>query len=237
MSQVKDLADGSAARHPLAGLPRAWAFPGLPGYREGSGIATYYAFDLAGQPPVAECEDLAWLEDEPAKPEWNIAEDDDAVRPLTADGLDEIAAGLDVPPSLRLLASRPDLQRRIRSATACHLDLGDFAPATSRGGHLVHVLSDQQWCLHWLVYADAAGNEAVVTSPEPVGFDLPGDWPPLPDVIPVDGDGIDLRVCADSFAEFIYRFWAENEIFFASSEGGLLAPEAASYAADLRPYP
>ena len=29
--------------------------------------------------------------------------------------------------SLRLLAARPDLQRRIRSATGCYLDLGDFA--------------------------------------------------------------------------------------------------------------
>lgn len=210
-------------------------FPGLPGYRAGSGLATYYAFDLDGQPPVTAREDLAWLEDEPAKLEWSIAERADAVRPLTADGLDEIAAGAAVPPSLRLLAGRPELQRRIRSATACYLDLGDFAPATSSGGRLIHVLSDQQWCLHWLVYADAAGNEAVLTSPMPVGFDLPGDWPPLPDVIPVDGDGAGLRVCADSFAEFIYRFWAENEIFFAGSEGELLAPEATSYAAGLRP--
>lgn len=233
MSQVKDLADGSAARHPLAGLPREWAFPGLPGYREGSGIATYYAFDLDDQPPVAPRDDLAWLEGQSTEQEWNIAEGGDTVRPLTADGLDEIAASLAVPSSLRLLASRPDLQRRIRSATACYLDLGDFAPAASSGGRFVHVLSDQQWCLHWLVYVDAAGNEAVVTSPEPVGFDLPGDWPPLPDVIPVDGDRLGLRACADSFTEFIYRFWAENEIFFAGSEGELLAPEAASYAASL----
>jgi hypothetical protein len=64
------------------------------------------------------------------------------------------------------------------SATACYLDLGDFrAPTTANGGYLIHLLSDQQWCRHWLLYLDAAGHEAVVTSTEPIGFDLPTTGP------------------------------------------------------------
>jgi len=31
---------------------------------------------------------------------------------------------------------------------------------------------------------------------------------------------VNLEVCADSFAEFLYRFWIENEIWYALHEGG-----------------
>jgi hypothetical protein len=153
---------------------------------------------------------------------------------LTSADLDAVAGELAVPSSLRRPAGRRDLQRRIRSATACCLDLGDFAAQTPvEGSYLIHVLSDQQWCRHWMVYLDAAGNEAVVSSAEPIGFHLPDDWPALPRVIPIGSAAIDLDVCADSFAEFLYRFWIENEIFFALQDNQPLTPTAGSYAARL----
>jgi hypothetical protein len=184
-------------------------------------------------------DDLGWLEEEAAKPEWSIVgEDNQPVCALTPAGLEAVAGSLPVTPALRLLAARGDLQRRIRSATACYLDLGDFAAATSvEGGYLIHVLSDQQWCRHWMVYLDAAGHEAVVTSTDPIGFDLPADWPPPPRAIPLGNGAIELDVCADSFAEFAYRFWIENEIFFAHHENRPLAAAAASYAALLPAKP
>ncbi len=178
-------------------------------------------------------EDLNWLEGEAEKAKWSVADEGAApVRPLTAAGLEAVAAGLPVPPSLRLLAERPELQRRIRSATACYLDLGDFAVATTaEDGYLIHVLSDQQWVLHWLLYFDARGGEAVLTSREPIGFDLPASWPAPPCVIPVGSGAIELEVCADSFAEFLYRFWIENEIYFAHRQSRALSPAAVAYAA------
>jgi hypothetical protein len=106
-----------------------------------------------------------------------------------------------VPASLRLLAQRRDLQRRIRSATACYLDLGDFqAPTTANGGY------------------------------------LPDDWPPLPQPLPTDGSVVNLDVCADSFAEFLCRFWIENEIWYALHEGRTPAQKAASYRPDPRHF-
>jgi hypothetical protein len=83
----------------------------------------------------------------------------------------------------------------------------------------VHLLSDQQWCLHWLVYVDANGSESVVTTAEPLGFKLGlDDWEkPIPPVVPLDGS-YDLRVCADSVNEFLYRFWIENELFYAGGK-------------------
>ena len=103
-------------------------------------------------------------------------------------------------------AARPELQRRARSVTACCLDLGDFpAPTSASDDNLLHVLSDQQWGLHWLPYIDRAGNEAMVVSSDPIGFVLDEDWEePPPAVVPVDGT-YDLDVCADSFAELGQR--------------------------------
>jgi len=226
---------GDAAGHPLARVPRAWWFPGLPGYRPDGERETYVRHGLDEQPGVPVREDLGWLEDEAEKAEWGIAGGDTPPeRALTPGGLEAVAAGLPVPPSLRLLAERPELQRRIRSATACYLDLGHFAAATDiDDGRLIHVLSDQQWVRRWLLYLDEAGGEAVLTSAEPVGFDLPADWPSPPSVLPVASGQADLEVCADSLAEFLYRFWIENEIYFAVGEGRALSPAAARYAAGL----
>jgi hypothetical protein len=86
--------------------------------------------------------------------------------------------------------------------------------AAGGGGYLIQALSDQQWCLHWLLCLDAARNEALLTSTEPIGINLPGDEK-APRVIPLDGEAMGLDVCADTFAEFLYRFWIENEIVFS----------------------
>jgi hypothetical protein len=99
------------------------------------------------------------------------------------------------------------LHERVRSCTACYLELGQFAvPAPA--GTLVHFLSDQQWVLHWLLYVGDDGSEAVVATPVPYGFE--GEAPPT---LAVGGDA-DTVVCAESFNEFLYRFWIENEIWF-----------------------
>jgi len=124
LARMSDLAVSGGPAHPLAALPRVWWFSWLPGYRPGA-RATYAGYELDDQPPTPADEGLRWLENEAGKPEWSIA-DGDPVRALTSAGLEAVASGLPVPASLRLLAARGDLQRRIRSATACYLDLGDL---------------------------------------------------------------------------------------------------------------
>jgi hypothetical protein len=220
--------------HPTAALPRAWWFPNLRGYRsEANG--TYARFPLDEQPRVAVSDDLSWLEDRP-RTDLGIDTGDEGqqVRPLTTADLDALAGHLPLPASLRLFAARPDLQPRVPSVTACYLDLGDLlVPTTVDGGHLLHVLSDQQWVCHWLLYTDADRNEAVVVSGEPIGFRLDKEWEdPPPEVIPMDGS-YDLEVAADSFVEFLYRFWIENELWLALEHGGPLSPALADYASQL----
>ncbi|MCA1706735.1 MAG: hypothetical protein LC808_27115 [Actinobacteria bacterium] len=190
--------------------------------------ASYLRFDLDAQPRVEGLRDhLAWLEREPEKLEWSIehSEGGPPVRPLDLVELEAVAGDRRLPASFALFAERRDLQRRVRSATGCFLDLGAFAPRTSAGGcsfslgpAVVSSLVD--------LYIGAQGGEAVLTSTAPIGFDLPSDWGDeygevaVPDVIPLDGS-FDVELCADSFAEFLYRYWVEDELYFGLAEGHL----------------
>lgn len=224
--------------HPIDLLPREWVFPEFRGLRteHRSGCSgTYCRSELDRQPAIPHDPDLAWLLNEPSW-EWHIGMQDDgpAQQPITPTTLDALPGRPDrYPLSLRTFADQPELQTRIRSATGCYLALGDFAARTDAGGRLVHFLSDQQWVFHWLLYVDDSGPEAVLGSPEPIGFDLaPMEMPGLPDPLPMDGR-IELVVCADSFAEFLYRYWVENEIWYAGKEQLRLPEVLARYAAQM----
>jgi hypothetical protein len=93
------------------------------------------------------------------------------------------------------------------------------------GGSLVHFLSDQQWCLHWLLYAGADGGEAVVATYPPYGHEADGyRGDPVHgsmDLEVFDPAASPAVVCTESFSEFLYRYWIENEIWFRAAEGPL----------------
>ena len=109
-----------------------------------------------------------------------------------------------------------EARSRIRSATACYADLGEFAVPVLGGGWLIHFLSDQQWALHWLLYLGRAGSEAVVVTDAPLGFAADRDPPgAMHEFDPASGAAC---VCAESFSEFLFRFWIENEIWFALAD-------------------
>jgi hypothetical protein len=97
-------------------------------------------------------------------------------------------------------------------------------------------LSDQQWVRHWLIYIDSDENEGIVTTDQPIGFDLSGD-PDWPDERPPERVELEasprLDFCAGNFAEFLYRFWVENELFFALTGERPLAGAIKDYAEDL----
>jgi len=210
----------------FADLPRGWWFARLPGYRVEDGpSSTYNRFDLDAQPAVLDRlrRGWGWLANRRPAALWAITQDDDGEdrHVLASARLDEVVGHHPVDPALRSFVERPELQRLIRSCTGCHLDLGDFAvPIAGAPGVLCHVLSDQQWARHWLVWcADGQDRGTVLTSTLPYGFDT-GDW--YPDEVPGRIDalaGSDLEVCADSFEEFCFRFWIENELHFASHDG------------------
>ncbi len=196
---------------PLGSLPRQWWSVDLPGYRpHPEEYATYSAFAYEELPPVPHelDDDLRWL---CAHPPVAGGLGGEPVRPATAEQLQRLVGGrsIPLPSSFRTFIGSPQPRRRVRSCTDCYLDLAEFVVPVAGGGWLVHFLSDSQWVLHWLLYVDA-DREAVVVTDAPVGFEVEDETIRFFD--PGSDDG---AVCARSFSEFVYRWWIENELWFA----------------------
>jgi hypothetical protein len=201
----------------LGALRRRWVFPGLGDARPGR-RATYTWFDLDRQPPAtADARSaIEVLLEHP--PRADGLDDDDAVRRADGEGLDAILAGDAVgplPPSFERFIREREPRRRIRSVTACFLDLGEHAVHVDEGpGHLIHFLSDQQWVVHWLVFVPHdSGPSPVLASTSGYGLPSYSDAPPEFRVKANHWEDEDARtvVCADSIDEFLIRFFLENE--------------------------
>jgi hypothetical protein len=229
----------------LPNLARSWPMIELPGYRDHKlEYSTYSHFEFSNLPPIAQQLDagLEWLRTrQPVDDSLgdSRAGDPTPARKATSEELDAmlVARPQALPTSFETFIREQDYRSRIRSATACYLDLADFAIASRDGGLLVHFMSDQQWVLHWLLYVGQGNSEAVVVTDVPFGFEADGESPRrFPrDFDPASGD---VAVCAESFSEFLYRFWIENEIWFrltaANGDVSALTPKQARYAEHYR---
>jgi hypothetical protein len=210
--RAQDLARRAANYHdpvrPLTELPREWWGIELPGYREHpTGYATYSSVAFDELPPVGRQldDELRWLLQEPAVAHSLAEADRAAAKPATPAQLELVLAGWEaaLPRSFTAFVGSDEPRARIRSCTACYLDLADFAVPVVGGGLLIHFLSDSQWVLHWLLYCGPDGSEAVVVTERPLGFELgdDGEEETVRFFEPAAGDA---AVCADSFSEFLY---------------------------------
>ena len=196
----------------LADLPRVWAGTHLPGYHDWGDVfafpPTYADFPLEWLPPIErELDDeLRWLLQEP--PVTGSLEGS-----ATRAELHELLAGEDValPASFVNFFASDEPRARIRSATDCYLRLPDSI-ARFGAGRLINFLADSQACAFWLLYTGPDG-EAVVVTGSPPGFEF-SDEEAERQQRDSGSLAVDASVCADSFSEFLYRLWIENEIFF-----------------------
>jgi hypothetical protein len=88
-------------------------------------------------------------------------------------------------------------------------------------GYLVHFLSDSQSCAHWYIHISRSGSSAVLESEDYYGLTAEhSNWieNPACRLEKIDLTVQDFFWCAPSFSEFLYRFWIENEIWFAGYE-------------------
>jgi len=209
--------------NPLASLKTGWWSFALPGYRDHPKPATYSLFSYEGLPPVEVPSDVNWhwLESQPPHERWSLAANGypDGSKPDLSQLHRLIAqAGFRLPLHFTTFMDSPSLHARIRSCTACLLELSDFLVPTSAppAGLMIQFLVDQQGCLRWYLFADALGNHCVLASPEVYGLAYHPDQAPIGEL---DLFHEDIWVCAQSFGQFIYRFWLENEIWFGLAEG------------------
>ncbi|TCC42987.1 hypothetical protein [Kribbella sindirgiensis] len=192
----------------LTQLPHRWVTIQVPGTYSERSFATYVGYDE--RPPApADVGDFKWLRNAPRHPEDHLADaSDDAVRDLSAQTVAELLGDDATIPDDFARFLDEGLRDRLRSATDSYFDLGDFIVAVE-GGRLLHLISDSQWVYHWLLYLGDEGTSVVVGTMSPAGFTPDPDDPPL--------DSTEYVVVADSFAEFTWRWWMDNEIFYHSA--------------------
>jgi hypothetical protein len=133
---------------------------------------------------------------------------------------------LSLPPEFIKLMRSEELQSQIPSCTACYFDLSAEiipCPLSNDEGYLIRFMNDQQNVLLWYLYIRPDGGHCVVVSPIP--FDNAEARGQLNDYVILNN----TFFCAESFEEFVYRFWLENEIWFAMEDETTLTPNQQAY--------
>jgi hypothetical protein len=217
----------------LTPFRRGWYSFDLGQYRPCDG--TYCLSPYEDLPPLpAPDESLAWLGPLDARTDQQMQVHRD--RQVASGKLDQIVAsaqrlGLTLPPSFLRLMESPELQERIPSCTACYFSLSDdiISCPGSEQGYIVRFLNDQQEVLLWYLYLTPAGGQRVLVTPyslEEIAQrgPLSEEWR--------QAILANTFACAPTFAEFIYRFWLENVIWFKlNDQAAALTPEELAYVA------
>ncbi|MFG1907654.1 hypothetical protein [Kribbella sp. NPDC048928] len=210
----------------LSQLRRAWVTIQVPGTTSERIPATYVEYPSDGLPPVpADIASLDWLRQATRHPEDYLARAAEAASgDLSAKTVaDLLGAGTSLPDDFtQFLAD--GLRDRLRSATDSYFDLGDSTVAVD-GGRLLHLISDSQWTYHWLLYLGDDGSSAVVGSGFPAGFSLEPE-----EAAGYREEDREYVVVADSFSEFVWRWWMDNDVFYRTEvEHIALTPSQQTY--------
>ncbi len=131
-------------------------------------------------------------------------------------------------PFLRFIGDA-GLQSKVPTCTACFLELSDdFVPVPEAAGHfLLRFLNDSQSCIMWYLAISPKGTTSVVASGfffEPEIFDVMEY-----EEVKREDAFREAFLCADTFTEFLYRFWVENSIWYSLHKGLPLTPFQEDY--------
>ncbi len=201
-------------------------------------VGTYGSYDFFALPPLPfELRgDWSWLRAN--KPfEHNILDGATLLQPIpdSIRSLEDDAgsAGVTLPETFLRFVSDEDLPSRVRSNTLCYLDPSPGLGAPPNGnGRLVRFLSDSQGCLFWYLYLAPDGDHAVLSSGDFYGASNEEEGyfsGPYSEGVREDRKTENLSFAAESFEEFICRFWIENEIWFAGFEKREIPPDGQRY--------
>jgi hypothetical protein len=108
---------------------------------------------------------------------------------------------------------QPELQNKVPTCTACFLELSEdlIALGNLPGRVLLRFMNDSQGCVTWYLCLAPDAEPSVVASYYFFDKDI-FDAMEYED-ISYEGLASAAFVCADSFTEFLFRFWVENTIW------------------------
>ena len=174
---------------------------------------------------------INWLERAPTRPtDYMATAFESATRDMTAAGVTDLLGDLGGTPEDFQRFLRLGLRDRLRSATDCYFDLGDLSVEVD-GGRLLHLVSDSQWAFHWLLFLADDGGQAVVGTAHPAGFRLDPE-----EATYRREEGYRYYLVADTFSEFLWRWFMDNDIFYTTSvESRPLTAEQQAYVAQYGP--
>ena len=122
---------------------------------------------------------------------------------------------LPLPEPFQRFMRAADLQDKVPTCTGCYLGLSDdFVPISgAEGQFLLRFLNDSQGCVMWYLRLGRTGSSGVIASTYFLELDIF-------DAVGYKGvkrqDAFREAVtCAETFTEFLYRFWVENTIWYS----------------------
>lgn len=185
---------------------------GLDDVRPNVGTYGQYKFDQLPSLPFEMRGDFAWLDSAPTRGDnIGVEKSSENAKALALLRKSSHHLGLRLPEAFIQFMETPALQKRIRSNTDCFLDLcAEPVRSPIGNGYLVRFLADSQGCIFWYLFLTSDGaDHAIVASTGFYGTEAEqwDDEPPEPS---------EIVFCAESFEEFMCRFWLENEIWFAA---------------------
>jgi len=210
-------------------LPRAWFTPcGHDDFWARVGTYDLIPYDaLPALNPDLQDQTFSWLPERPSD-DWPLRFEQfegDVAEVLVKLQRDASAIGVDLPEAFLAFMSNPEIHTRIPTNTACYLDLSSrlIDVEGSSDAKLLRFMNDQQCVLIWYLYLTADHSISVVLADPEWRDEAPGDS--LDDII----TPTNLTICADSFEEFVYRFWLENTIWFGLVENRVLSESQEAY--------
>jgi hypothetical protein len=210
-------------------FPVSWLSVELKGYRDWPEHNTYAVFPYESLPTLpAELfrGDFQWLTK--SSPEAPPSESDHAYWQSEFSRIMTSASqmGLKLPEPFVKFMESSELRGRVRSATDCYFELPDQIAEYPSGErrYLISFLTDSQGSLFWYLYLWDTGEHCVVVSDLEFGSDWEED-----EVVELGRAGERIFFCAPTFEAFIYRFWIENQIWFALDENKPLTEEQQIY--------
>jgi hypothetical protein len=115
--------------------------------------------------------------------------------------------GVVLPEAFLRFYTQPKNFSFFESCTGCFFDIAETLVPSQQAeqGYFLPFYHDSQGCLHWYLYLVKGGGHCVVLTGIPIGEEpLPFDPP----------EATEIQFCAESFEEFIYRIWVENQIWY-----------------------